>query len=85
MIYAQFEVTSVKLWITVDFVGIKIIYKLRISWKIKQKLGRELIYRGNYDIITRICQNELTNHTLVTVLVHTAFVHVLLQKLDVPS
>lgn len=40
----------------------------------------ELILRGGRGIITRICQNELTNHTHVTVLEPTAFVPVYLLR-----
>jgi hypothetical protein len=45
----------------------------------------ELINRGGWVKMDQICQNELTNHTLVTALVRTVFVRELRARLDASS
>lgn len=80
-IYPQFTTTSVNMWITIVYVGIVYIYKVTLLGKSKSE---RLINRGERSIIIEICQNELSNHTHVTVLEYTVFVPGFHPKPDAP-
>jgi len=57
-------------------------YFVKNQAKIGHRGGMVLNNRGEFAMIVEICQNELTNHTLATALVHTDSVLVSRQRLD---
>jgi hypothetical protein len=75
--------TSVNVWITIEIQGIVYIYNVTIYNKSKVYLAMALINRGDKGIIIEICQNELFNHTHVTVPEYTVFERVFRLNLDV--
>ena len=83
--YTQLPHPSVKLWKRGLVVGISFIYFVIILQKIKQIGVWELNNRGEWCKMVRICQSEHTNHTHVTALERTVFVHGLPLKLDASS
>ena len=78
MIYAQLYFTPD---IYVEKCGKRVdMFYIQRNQNVK-KQGSILNIRGEYGRMIRICQNELTNHTHVTVLARTVFVLVLPQRL----
>ena len=70
------------MWITDVNKGIVCIYNVTVYQKSKSFGRTGLINRGDKGIIIEICQNELFNHTHVTVPEYTVFARVFRLKLD---